>query len=46
MANAVNPGEHQGKHRMRSTKPLAIMAVSVIKGPVFGATPCCTVLKS
>jgi hypothetical protein len=34
MANAVNPGEHQGKHRMR------------IKGPVFGATPCCTVLKS
>jgi hypothetical protein len=46
MANAVNPGEHQGKHRIHSTKPLAIMAVSVIKGAVFGATLCCTVLKN
>jgi hypothetical protein len=45
MANAVIPDEHQGEYRMRSTELLAIMAVSVIEGMVFGATLCCTVLK-
>jgi hypothetical protein len=39
----VNPGEHQGKYRTRPTKPLAIMAVFVVKGAVFGATLYCAV---